>query len=80
LAPTLPVVAKSRSPVLLRGESGTGKELFARAIHDLSPCANGPFIKRKPWRWSLNTRGVATNLLERKLSIPDSRGGRGRTD
>ena len=39
------VVAKSRSPVLLRGESGTGKELFARAIHDLSPCANGPFIK-----------------------------------
>ncbi len=39
------IVAKSHSPVLLRGESGTGKELFARAIHEMSPRADGPFIK-----------------------------------
>ena len=39
------IIAKSRSSVLLRGESGTGKELFARAIHEQSPRATGPFIK-----------------------------------
>ena len=39
------IVAKSNSTVLLRGESGTGKELIAKAIHELSPRAKGPFIK-----------------------------------
>jgi DNA-binding NtrC family response regulator len=29
---------------LLRGEMGCGKELVARAIHALSPCADGPFV------------------------------------
>ena len=36
-------VAQGNTTVLLLGESGTGKELFARAVHALSPRANGPF-------------------------------------
>lgn len=36
--------AANLSPVLLQGESGTGKELFAQAIHNASPRADGPFI------------------------------------
>src|SRR3954447_14357833 len=36
--------AGTDTTVLLEGESGTGKELFARALHALSPRADGPFI------------------------------------
>ena len=37
-------VAPSSLPVLLLGESGTGKELFARAVHEASARAQGPFV------------------------------------
>ncbi|HHH27822.1 MAG TPA: sigma 54-dependent Fis family transcriptional regulator [Polyangiaceae bacterium] len=36
--------AKARNAVLLIGESGTGKELIARAIHERSDRAGGPFV------------------------------------
>jgi transcriptional regulator with PAS, ATPase and Fis domain len=38
------MASKSMSNVLIEGESGTGKELFAQAIHNHSPRADGPFI------------------------------------
>lgn len=53
-------VANSQSAVLIRGESGTGKELFARALHDGSPRAKGPFIK-------VHCAALAPGLLESEL-------------
>ncbi len=53
-------VARSSVPVLVLGESGTGKELFARAIHDASPRARGPFIGE-------NCSAIPETLLEATL-------------
>jgi DNA-binding NtrC family response regulator len=37
-------VAPTDTTALITGESGTGKELAARAIHEASPRAGGPFV------------------------------------
>jgi len=38
------VIAKSNATVLITGESGSGKELIARAVHNLSPRKDKPFV------------------------------------
>ena len=53
-------VAPSRASVLVHGETGTGKELVARAIHDASPRAAGPYI-------GVNCPSLPEGLLESEL-------------
>jgi two-component system, NtrC family, response regulator AtoC len=50
-------IAQADGPVLIHGESGTGKELIARAIHEESKMAGGPFLV-------VNCAGIPEALLE----------------
>ena len=54
---TIPQIAASDAPVLLRGESGVGKEVLARVIHARSARADRPFVK-------LNCAAFPSELLE----------------
>jgi DNA-binding NtrC family response regulator len=57
---TVDRVAPTNSTVLLGGESGVGKDLIARAVHEKSRRAAGPFIK-------INSTAIPENLLESEL-------------
>src|SRR5438105_5381659 len=53
-------IAPTNTTVLLGGESGVGKDLIARAIHEHSHRASGPFLK-------INSTAIPESLLESEL-------------
>ena len=53
-------VATNEAPVLIGGESGSGKELAARAIHQSSMRAAGPFV-------AINCGAIAPSLIHTEL-------------
>lgn len=57
---TVRQAAPSSATILLLGESGTGKELVARAIHELSPRQNAPFVP-------IDCASIPESLLESEL-------------
>ncbi len=54
---TVRKVAGYRSHVLITGESGTGKEVLARAVHNLSPWKEDPFV-------AVNCGAIPATLME----------------
>jgi hydrogenase-4 transcriptional activator len=53
-------VARTDVPVLILGESGSGKEVVARAIHERSTRAKGPFLR-------VNCGAIASELIDSEL-------------
>jgi DNA-binding NtrC family response regulator len=53
-------VAPSKASVVITGQSGTGKEMVARAIHQLSPRRDKPFI-------AINCSAIPAGLMESEL-------------
>ncbi len=53
-------LAPTDTPILIQGETGTGKELVARALHDLSPRSDGPFL-------ALNCAALSAETFEAEM-------------